>query len=91
MIESVIGRDVRLGHRGAAEQRRRRGREQARHFVVLDEGRQSDHELTEALAVADALQGRKAVDGHAVRLELVDLGLHRHQVVLEAGHLGIGR
>ena len=76
-------RDVRLGDRRAAQQRRGRRGEEAGHLLVLDERREADDELAEAARRRDALERGEAVDRDAVRLELLDDLLHADQVVLE--------
>src|SRR2546423_588213 len=81
--------DVRLGDRASSHQCRRRGREQPRDLLVLDERRDADDEFPECLDGPTTLQCRQAVQCDASRLELLNDGLDADQPVLETGHLGV--
>src|SRR5689334_11370694 len=77
------GRDVRFGDRVAAHQRASRRRKHSRDLVMLDERRQSDHELAEGLEGADILERGQTVERDALRLELGDYLLDRDEPILE--------
>src|SRR5579875_3111892 len=83
------GRDVRFCHRCAAQQTRRGGGEQSGHVFVLDVRSQADSKLAEALDGSHALQGGQAIDGDALRPELVHDCLHGDQMVFQAAGLRI--
>src|SRR5688500_5708221 len=81
--------DVLLGDRAATEQRRRRRREQARRLLHLQVRGEADDELAEAAKRRDALQGRQAVHGDTVRLDLGDKLLHLDEVILHRHRMRI--
>lgn len=56
---------------------------------MLDERRQADDELAEALDRRDPLERREAVDRDAVGVEGLDLVLDRDEVILESGGLRV--